>query len=109
MSHPENETDPEAFQHWLAEYPRGALGVDLSVALSECVMATRAHQGKSTLTLTVTIAEGRTDLGDLLVSAKVGKKLAEPPAPLYEFFPTEDGGLSRSDPNQPRIPGMEST
>lgn len=107
MNHPENDTDPEAFQKWLDEYPRGALGVDLSEALAEVVFATRAHGKPSSFALKVKITPGNTDLGDLLVSADVETKPAKPDVPKHTFFPTEDGGLSRSDPNQPVIPGME--
>lgn len=105
--HPENDHDPEAFQKWLDEYPRGALGVDLSEALAEVVTATQIHGKPGSFALKVKITPGNTDMGDLLVTAEIDTKPAKPDAPRHTFFPTEDGGLSRSDPNQPSIPGME--
>ena len=112
IDHPEaspDDVDPKAFQQWLDEYPRGALGVDLSEALAECVYATRVHEKASAMTLQIKIGPGKSDLGEVVVSAEVTTKLAKPTPPQYEFFPTDTGGLSRSDPNQPRIPGMENT
>lgn len=108
MNHPEHDSDPAAFQRWLDEYPRGALGVDLSEALAEVVWATRTHLKPGSFTLKVKITPGTTDLGDLLVSAEVETKPAKADVPRHTFFPTDDGGLSRSDPNQPSIPGMEN-
>ena len=111
MSHPEisTEVDPEAFVAWVNEYPRGALGFDLSKALAECVRSTQLHGRASTLQLAVKIQPGEGLADDLAVTAEVKSKPAAAPVPKVTFFATAEGGLSRRDPNQPAIPGMETT
>ncbi len=107
-NHPEisDDYDPAAFMRWLEEYPRGMLGAELAEALAQCVNATRLHDKTSTFALKVTIAPGNQGLGDLQVQAKVDSKPAKPTNPVMTFFPTEGGGLSRRDPNQPTLPGV---
>lgn len=96
--------DATAFQRWIDEYPRGALAIDLSKALAECVTSTQNHGRASTLTLKVTIAKGESGFGnDLAVTADVSAKPARPKPPKVTFFATDEGGLSRRDPNQQTI------
>lgn len=101
------EFDASAFVKWIEEYPRGLLGIELSEALAQCVQATRLYDKTSTFTLKVTVAPGNQGLGDLLVKADVSAKPAKPANPTMTFFPTDDGGLSRRDPNQTQLPGIE--
>lgn len=101
------EVDGGAFTAWIEDYPKGALGLELSEALAECVHATQLHGKTSTLTMTVTIKQGERYFGELDVTTDVKTKPARAKAPTATFFPTEHGGLSRRDPNQPQIPGTE--
>lgn len=99
--------NPEAFAQWLAEAPRGQLPADLSEALTECVHATEAHGAASTMTLTVKLEPSKAGFGALDVTASIKTKPATPPPPVNVFFATPDGGLSRKDPNNQQLPGME--
>ncbi len=101
--------DAEAFVRWIAEYPRGLLGIELSEAMAACVQATQLYDKSSTFTLKVTGAPGNPGMGDRLVKAGVASKPAKPTNPTMTFFPTPDGGLSRRDPNQSQLPGTETT
>lgn len=93
--------DPDAFQNWIDEYPRGALSVDLSKAMAQCVTSTQETGRASSFTLKVTIAKGESGFGnDLAVTADVVTKPARPKPPKVTFFATDGGGLSRRDPNQ---------
>ena len=96
--------DADAFVRWIADYPRGLLGIELSEAMAACVQATQLYDKTSTFNLKVTVAPGNQGMGDLLVKADVTSK---PTNPTMTFFPTPDGGLSRRDPNQPALPGTE--
>jgi hypothetical protein len=58
--------------------------------------------GKLTLSLAIKPAAKRSDM--VLIAASIGKKLPEPDRPESLFYATEDGGLSRHDPNQPELP-----
>lgn len=99
--------DPAAFTEWVAEYPKGQLGLALSEALAECINATQLYDKSSTFTLKVQIAPGEAFFGELIVKADVSTSPAKPAAPAITFFPTPTGGLSRRDPNQSQLPGTE--
>lgn len=101
------EVAPDAFTRWLQEFPYDSLGSELSGALAECVTATRSFDRKSAFTLSVTVTPGKAGLGEVSVAAGVVVKAARPKTPVMDFFPTEDGSLTRDDPAQPPIPGME--
>lgn len=102
------QVDPEAFAQFIAEYPKGMLGLELSEGLTDCVAAAQLYGKTSTLTLTVQIAPTKSLLGELVVKAKVDSKPAKPTSPEVTYFPTPNGGLSRRDPNQSQLPGTET-
>lgn len=93
-------TDPNAFRDWLDAYPHGLLGEELSDALAECVEATMANQGKSTLTLKITMEPARGVGVTLDVVADVTAKPAKADRPVVTYFPTADNGLTRDDPGR---------
>lgn len=110
-AHPEvdqDDLDPLAFIAWLQEHPRGALGRELAQALADCVQATQLYDKVSTFGLTVKIGPGNQHLGDLQVQATVASKPAKPTDAILTFFPTPAGGLSRRDPLQPSLPGVNA-
>lgn len=107
QQHDQIPVDGDAFLAWLQEYPRGQLGLELSEGLRACVTATQLYEKASTLTLKITIGPGAEGYGDLLVKPEVTAKPAKPAARAMTFFPTENGGLSRRDPNQPTLPGVD--
>lgn len=102
------EIDPEAFAAFLAEYPKGQLGLELSEALAECIAATQLYGKPSSLSLAINIGPTKSMFGELIVQAKVTGKPARPASPEVTFFPTPSGGLSRRDPNQAQLPGTET-
>ncbi len=57
------QVDPEAFAQFVAEYPKGMLGLELSEGLTDCVAAAQLYGKTSTLTLTVQIAPTKSLLG----------------------------------------------
>ena len=99
--------DPEAFARFVAEYPKGMLGLELSEALAECIAAAQLYGKASTFTLSVSVATTNSPMTELLVKAKVDSKPARATVPEVTFFPTPEGGLSRRDPNQSQLPGTE--
>ncbi|MGL4298572.1 MAG: hypothetical protein ACRCW4_05800 [Candidatus Neomicrothrix subdominans] len=102
------QIDGEAFTRFVAEYPKGQLGLELSEALGECIAATQLYGMKSTMTLTIEIGPTKSMFGELMVKTKVNGKPAQPTSPEVTFFPTPEGGLSRRDPNQSQLPGTET-
>lgn len=100
--------DPEAFQKWLAEYPKGLLGFQLSEGLAKIIEATQLYDKSSAMSLKISVSPGTGFEGQLNVTADVSVSPAKPKPPTATFFPTAAGGLSRRDPNQPQLPGTEN-
>ena len=94
------------FAATLQDLDKGRLHAELTDALSEVVASVmqQGKAGKLTLTLTVKPAARRADM--VVIGASVGKKLPEPDRPESLFYATDDGGLSRRDPNQADLPGV---
>jgi len=102
------EIDPDAFVQWVHDHPNNILGLELSEALAECVEATQLLGRKSRLTFQVGIELGESFFGELLITSEITSKPAKPRPEARPFFPTPNGGLSRRDPSQPQIPGMDN-
>jgi hypothetical protein len=102
------EIDPDAFVDWVRDHPANILGLELSHALAECISATQMHGKRSTIKLDIGIELGDSYFGELLVTPRVTVKPAEADPQARPFFPTDRGGLSRSNPSQSQLPGIES-
>jgi len=89
----------------LGQLRRGLLLSDLSERMADLVKQVKAtgRGGKLTLTLTVKPA-GKGVVRNVVVEDEVALKLPAPDKEATIFFPTEDGSLSRSDPNQYPLP-----
>lgn len=103
------KVDPDAFTAWVADHPANVLGLELSHALAECIGATQIHHKKSSFQLQVTIEQGDSYFGELIVTPVVSSKPAKADPMGRPFFPNTTGGLSRRNPAQPMIPGTEDT
>lgn len=85
----------------LREIRRGALLDDCAQALADVVsrVSQTGKPGSFTLKLTVKPA-GRGSVRTVVLEDDVSTKLPGADKEVTIFFPTEDGGLSRSDPAQ---------
>lgn len=97
------ETKPvpnNTFSTVLSSHRDGELVNELSKALQELTLSVREHckQGKLTLDITVSPANG--DGSALLVVGDVKVKLPKGKRPAAIFYATDEGILSRKDPNQ---------
>jgi hypothetical protein len=99
-------TDPSGqFSDWLAEHRSGSLDDELTAALVELAEKVVLEGKAGTLTLKLSLSEKG---GGVIVAHEV--KVTAPRVKTEAFyFLTPDGGLSRRDPNQPLLPGMETT
>ena len=93
------------FSEWLEEYGGGVLDDKLSAALQEVAEAVVLldKAGKVTLTLALS-ARG----GGVIVSPAVKSTVPEGKEGGQFFYVGADGSLSRRDPNQPALPGMNT-
>ena len=97
--------DRITFSSWLAGFNGGALDDELSAALDEVAEAVLLQGKAGSLTLTLAMKD---DGGGLVVTADVNGK---PPRSKRSAFFYRDGrrrGLTRKDPQQPQMPGMET-
>lgn len=94
------------FAQTLQEIDKGRLHAELTDALIEVVsqVMQAGKAGKLTLTLSIKPAHKRANM--VVIEPSVGKKLPEPDRTPSLFYATDDGGLSRRDPNQPELPGV---
>lgn len=97
---------PPKFSKFLAEFGGGALDDELTAALSEVADAVFLQETGGTVTLKLKLAVPKGTTGGLIVSADVD---AKPPKSSRAgfFFVAEGGALSKRDPNQPQLPGVE--
>jgi hypothetical protein len=94
------------FTDWLAEFGHGALDDELAAALSEVSEQVQLQGKKGTITLKLTVSQHKA--GALVVDADVDAKPPKGPGrSAIFFFDPESGELSRRDPRQPQIPGVE--
>jgi len=99
----ENKTEPvpNGFGLLLAEQRKGKLMGDLSTELNKAVLAVREHGKKATLTLNITIEPF--EQGCLRVSDKITSKLPTAKLPSNLFYATDDGVLTRDNPDQEEL------
>lgn len=104
MTTPAPEPVPiPSFADWLATYGNGSLDDKLSVALADVADAVRLMGKPGSITLTLKL----TPQGDgIVVAASHAVKAPEAKSGQF-FYLLPGGGLSRRDPTQPQIPGME--
>jgi hypothetical protein len=95
-----------SFANWLKTFNSGALDDELSAELDLVAEAVMLQGKVGTVTLKLSMKD---DGGGLIVTADVNGK---PPRSLRSAFFFRDparGGLSRRDPQQPQLGGMEDT
>lgn len=97
--------EPKVFSNWLAEYAQGALDDRLTVALAEVASAVTLLEKSGSVELKLKLSE---KAGGVVVEFDV-KTVAPRPKTGQFFYVTDDGSLSRRDPNQPQLPTMEDT
>jgi hypothetical protein len=68
--------------------------------MQEAVMASREHGAESSITLTIKLTPANGDATQISVRDSIKVKLPEPKKPNSIFYATDDGCLSRTDPNQ---------
>lgn len=79
---------------------------ELAHEIRNAVRATRETGKKSSVTLKIDIAPNGREA--VTITDTVVAKLPKPDAVSTMFYATEDDGLSRRDPRQPEIPGIEA-
>lgn len=77
---------------------------ELDEQLSKAVLAVRMTGKVAKLTLELTIRPTANDAETVMIEDSIKVKTASPPRKAAIFFTTEDGRLSRENPNQPDLP-----
>lgn len=99
--------DPGQFSSWLAGFTRGALDDELTAGMREVAQAVTMLGKPGTVTLKLTFSVPPNTGDGVVVAADV--KSAPPKTKRAAFyFVTDDGALSKRDPNQLPIPGTEA-
>lgn len=88
------------FARTLAELGKGNSLAELSASITEIVQAVRATGKEGKLVYTIRIKPVSSDGGQVVVSDKIDPDVPKPDRKTTLFFTTEDGDLSRRDPNQ---------
>lgn len=94
----------------LQQIDRGNLHAELTDELAKVVRAVLAagtDKPKGTLTLTLTVQSMPRAANGLMVSGRVSTKEPATLPPTSVFFGTDSGGLSRTDPRQAELPGLQ--
>jgi hypothetical protein len=84
----------------LTEIRNGALIQDATSGLSEVVRAVNNTGKGGELTIKIRIKPVGPTSVTVMVDGEVVKKLPEPDREVSIFFPTADGSLTKTDPNQ---------
>lgn len=101
-------TDPtiRPFADFLLDQSGGKTHSELGEALWDLAERVRATGKKGSLTLTLTVETMKGDAQVLVVSDEIRLRLPEFPRKPSLFYSTDDGNLSRSDPNQLAFEGL---
>lgn len=96
-------TEANRFSDWFAKHRNGAADIELGHKLSQAVMAAAMTEKQATVTLKVTVKPE----GDaFIVVDEQAAKLPEPKeAKIY--YADNAGNLTRRNPMQPALDGME--
>jgi hypothetical protein len=92
------------FSNWLRGFGSGALDDELSAELDETVQAVRLLGQTGTVTLKLSLAD---EAGGVVVKADVSSKIPRQGRAAFFFHDGKRQGLTRRDPAQPSMPGME--
>jgi hypothetical protein len=92
------------FADWLKTFNSGALDDELSAELDAVAEAVMLQGKVGTVTLKLSMKD---DGGGLIVQADVNGKPPRETRSAFFFHDRKRGGLSRRDPLQPQMPGME--
>ena len=87
------------FAEVLGEINHGVVADQAAVALQELVQRVRTTGGKGKVTITVAVAPWKGNERNLTVAATVTSALPKEEAPAGLFFFTDDGALTRDDPD----------
>ena len=113
MTNPPSNVDPATgeitkpritFAETLATFNGGALNDELSAALNDVVEAVLLQDKAGTLTLKLSISA---DGGGVIVQADVNGNPPRAKKAAFFYHDAKRQGLSRRDPRQPQMPGME--
>jgi len=85
----------------LSEQRKGKFVAEATDALAEVVKACRETGKKGSIQITFKI---RPTASEMMVSDEIVTKIPKPDAAASVFYDTEDGFLSRTDPNQEELP-----
>lgn len=99
-------TNPPRFSSFLAEFGGGSLDDELTAALSEVADRVVMQEVTGTITLKLKLGVPKGTTGGLIVEADVDAKPPKNKRANF-FYVAEGGALSKRDPNQPQLPGVE--
>lgn len=85
----------------LSEQRKGKFVTEATEALAAVVKACRETGKKGSITITLKIRPTSTEM---MVSDDIDPKIPKPDAAASVFYDTEDGQLSRTDPDQRDLP-----
>lgn len=91
----------------LRQIRNGNLVYEMSRELEKLVEAVRDTRKGGELTLKIRVKPLKAGSDALDVDADVAAKAPNPPRPVSIFYPTADNTLSRVDPRQMRLPGVD--
>lgn len=86
------------FADVLGEINHGVVADQAALALQEVVQRVRSTGRKGKVVLSIEVAAGKGNERNLTVAASVTSTLPKDEAPACLFFFTDDGGLTRDDP-----------
>lgn len=92
----------------LKQIRNGNLVYEMNQEIEAVVQAVRETRKGGELTLKVKIKPLKAGSDALDVDAEVSARIPKPPRPVSIFYPTADNTLSRNDPRQMRLPGVDS-
>jgi hypothetical protein len=98
----ENYSGP--FAATLAEIRKGELHAEITDALRELVAGALEIGKPGTLTLKLTVRPAAKNAEMVVIEDDLTVKAPRPDRPGSLFFATDDGSLSRHNPNQPELP-----
>lgn len=97
---------PPKFSKFIASYNGGALDDELTAALAEVSDAVFMLKQGGTLTLKLKLGVPKHVTDGVQVTPDVDVKTPKSPKSAF-FYVAEGGALSKRDPNQPQLPGVE--
>lgn len=93
------------FSTVLAEHRKGMTMLELSRLLAEVTAAVVEHKKPGSVTLKINIRPLASD-GTVVLSDEIQAKVPTADRASSIFYADDNGNLTRSNPNQPELPGM---